>query len=104
MTSDISGDRNRYNDIAPGTTRNQFRRGKEGRLDLRLAREITLPHRIGLTAVIDVFNVLNAAHYRDVDNMLYTADSTTLFRNPQFGERSNAADLRVVQLGVTISF
>ena len=101
---DLDGDGNRFNDIAPGTTRNGFRTKREGRFDARFAREFALRGRIRLTASLDVFNLTNATHYRAVDGTLYTALGTTLFRNPQFGERTDAREPRFLQLGVTLGF
>jgi outer membrane receptor protein involved in Fe transport len=101
---DLDGDGNAFNDIAPGTTRNGFRTKREGRLDARLARDFDLPGHLQLTASLDVFNLTNATHYRATDNTLYTAVGTTLFRNPQFGERTDVREPRVLQLGVTLGF
>jgi outer membrane receptor protein involved in Fe transport len=101
---DLDGDGNRYNDVAPGTERNAFRRPKEGRLDVRAAREIALPRGLRLLATVDVFNLLNATHYREVEATLYTVAGDTLVPNPQFGKRFDAKPPRVMQLGVALRF
>ena len=103
MASDLNGDGNRFNDVAPGTIRNQFRRAKEGRLDVRVARDIVIK-RVTFTPSIDLFNALNAAHNRSVDDILYSASGTLLFRNPQFQRTFDPADARVAQLGLTVTF
>lgn len=105
VSGDINGDGNRFNDLAPGTTRNQFRRPKEGRLDARLAREFDAA-RLRLTASADIFNVFNAEHARDVDDILFqpVAAGEALVRNPQFGRRWNPSDARTLQLGLSIAF
>lgn len=103
VASDLNGDGNRFNDIAPGTTRSQFRRGKEGRLDARLARDIAIK-RITITPSVDLFNVFNAAHDRSVDDLLYTVSGSVLFRNPQFQRTFDPTDARAAQLGLTVTF
>ena len=103
VASDLNGDGNRYNDIAPGTSRNQFRRAKEGRLDARLARDIVIK-RVTFTPSVDLFNVFNAAHNRSVDDTLYSVSGSLLFRNPQFQRTFDPSDARAAQLGLTITF
>jgi hypothetical protein len=103
VASDLNGDGNRFNDIAPGTTRNQFRRTKEGRLDARLARDIAIK-RVTITPSVDLFNVFNAAHDRSIDDLLYTVSGTVLFRNPQFQRTFDPTDARAAQLGLTVTF
>jgi hypothetical protein len=103
VASDLNGDGNRFNDIAPGTTRSQFRRSKEGRLDARLARDIAIK-RVTITPSVDLFNVFNAAHDRRVDDLLYTVSGSTLFRNPRFQQTFDPADARSAQLGLTVTF
>ena len=103
VASDLNGDGNRFNDIAPGTSRNQFRRSKEGRLDARLARDIVVK-RVTFTPSVDLFNVFNAAHNRSVDDTLYSVSGTLLFRNPQFQRTFDPNDGRVAQLGLTVTF
>jgi len=103
VASELNGDGNRFNDIAPGTSRSQFRREKEGRFDARLARDIVVK-RITFTASIDLFNVFNAAHNRNIDDTLYTVSGNVLFRNPQFQRTFDPTDARAAQLGLTIAF
>ena len=103
VASDLNGDGNRFNDIAPGTTRSQFRRSKEGRLDARLARDIVIK-RVTITPSVDLFNVFNAVHDRRVDDLLYTVSGSTLFRNPQFRRTFDPSDGRAAQLGLTVTF
>jgi outer membrane receptor protein involved in Fe transport len=103
VASDLNGDGNRFNDVAPGTTRSQFRRNKEGRLDARLARDIAIK-RVTITPSIDLFNVFNAAHDRSVDDLLYTVSGNALFRNPRFQQTFDPTDARAAQLGLTVTF
>lgn len=104
VNADLDGDGNRFNDLAPGTNRHQFRQMRQGRIDARLARDVSLRGGVRLTASLDVFNALNAAHYRDIDETMYAPAGTTLLRNPDFGERSYGGDPRTVQLGIAVTF
>jgi hypothetical protein len=103
VASDLNGDHNQFNDIAPGTTRNQFRRSKEGMLNARLARHFLLGG-VRLTASLDVFNAFNAVHNRDIDDVLYTTTGSALFPNPQFGQTYTAREPRALQLGFAVGF
>jgi hypothetical protein len=103
VASDLNGDGNALNDIAPGTTRNQFRRVQEGLLNARLARAIRFG-AVDLTVSLDVFNAVNATHNRDVDDVLYATSGGVLFVNPQFGQTYTAGEPRVVQLGLRVGF
>jgi hypothetical protein len=103
VASDLNADKNQFNDIAPGTTRNQFRRSKEGTLNARLARHFLISG-VRLTASLDVFNALNAVHNRDVDDVLYSTAGASLFPNPQFGQTYTATEPRVLQLGLSVGF
>ena len=101
--ADVNGDRNVFNDIAPGTSPNQFRWVKEARIDARIARTIAAG-AIDVTLAADVFNVFNAVHDSDIDNTLFTVSGTTFLRNPQFGATSTPSAPRAIQLGVSVSF
>ena len=103
VASDLNADHNQFNDIAPGTTRNQFRRAKEGMLSARLARQFLLSG-VRLSASLDVFNAFNAVHSRDIDDVLYTTAGSALFPNPQFGQTYTATEPRALQLGLSVGF
>jgi hypothetical protein len=103
VAADLNGDRNIFNDIAPGTSRNAFRRGKEGRLNARAAREFALGG-VRVTPSVDLFNVFNAAHGRQIDDTLYERSGTTLIANPRFGRRFSPEPGRTAQLGLSMSF
>jgi hypothetical protein len=104
IAGDPDGNRNPFDDLAPGTGRHELRRGREGRVDVRFARDVALPLGTRLTASVEVFNVLNVAHYRDVDAVQYRAEGSRLFSNPRFGERSGAEQPRTLQLGMAFGF
>ena len=88
MATDINRDFNRFNDVAPGTTRNEFRFPTQSSLDPRVARNIGLGGTRELTLIWEAFNLLNSANYNVVNNTLYTVSGTTLTRNPLFGQRT----------------
>ena len=107
VTTDINGDRNRFNDIAPGTTRNQFRMPAWSSLDLRLTKDIGgrgSGRRRAIAISFEAFNLLNRANYTHVNNTRYAVDGTTLRLNPLFGQLTDQGDPRIVQLGARISF
>ena len=102
-STDINRDNNRFNDLAPGTTRNQFRLPASFSLDPRIARDI----RFGetrLTLIWEAFNLLDTANYNAVNVTLYNVAGTQLRQNPQFGQRLAQTDPRVMQLAVKLSF
>ena len=104
VATDINRDFNRFNDIAPGTRRNEFRFPPHVSLDPRVARNISLGGTRELTLIWEAFNLLNRANYNVVNNTLYTVSGTTLTRNAQFGQRTGQADPRIMQLAVKVSF
>jgi hypothetical protein len=52
----------------------------------------------------EAFNIFNRPNYTVVNNTLYTVSGTTLTRNTLFGQRTNQADPRIMQLAVKLSF
>jgi hypothetical protein len=103
VLGDLNADSNIWNDLAPGTRRNQFRAPRTGRLDVRLARDFSIGG-VELTGSVDVFNVLNSAHYRLVNDTLYGLEGAALVRNPLFGERRDQIMPRTMQVGVAVGF
>ena len=104
VATDINRDFNRFNDVAPGTTRNEFRFPAQSSLDPRVARNINLGGTRELTLIWEAFNLLNRANYNVVNNTLYTVSGTTLTRNTLFGQRTGQADPRIMQLAVKFAF
>jgi hypothetical protein len=104
VATDIDRDLNRFNDVAPGTTRNEFRYPKQMSLDPRLARSIGLGGTRELMLIWEAFNLLNRANYNVVSQNLYSAVGTTLTRSPQFGQFIAQNDPRIMQLAVKVSF
>lgn len=104
VATDINRDANRFNDIAPGTTRNQFRLPRQITFDPRLARRIGLGGAKQLQLSWEAFNLFNRANYTVVDPVLYAASGTTLTRSTAFGRFLNQADPRIMQLAVKFLF
>jgi len=106
VSTDINRDNNRFNDIAPGTTRNQFRLPAQISLDPRVARDIPFSGTTKLTLIWEAFNLLNRANFNSVQQTLYNADLTTrvLRRNGQFAQELGQTDPRIMQLAVKFSF
>jgi hypothetical protein len=103
-STDVNGDNNRFNDIAPGTTRNQFRMPGWSALDLRLARDIPVQGRTRLSLMWEAFNFLNHANDTVVNDTLYNVVGTELRRNPLFSQTLGQANPRVMQLGARVTF
>jgi hypothetical protein len=103
-SADINRDNNRFNDIAPGTTRNQFRLPASLSFDPRIARDIRVGGDTRLTLIWEAFNLLNRPNYNAVQQVLYNVDGTRLVQNSQFGQRLAQTDPRIMQLAVKVSF
>jgi outer membrane receptor protein involved in Fe transport len=103
-STDINGDNNRFNDTAPGTTRNQYQLPAHVSLDPRIARDIRFGGDRRLTLMLEIFNLLNRANFIAVNQVLYNVTGTTVRVNPLFGQTTVAADPRIIQLAVKFSF
>jgi outer membrane receptor protein involved in Fe transport len=103
-STDINRDNNRFNDLAPGTTRNQYRLPASISFDPRIARDIRLGGDTRLTVIWEAFNLLNRPNYNVVNNVLYNVVGTQLRVNPLFGQTTGQTDPRIMQLAVKVSF
>jgi hypothetical protein len=103
-STDINRDNNRFNDLAPGTTRNEFRLPASVSLDPRIARDIRLGDEMRLTLIWEAFNLLNRANYNVVNNVLYNVVGTQLRENTLFGQTTGQTDPRIMQLAMKLSF
>jgi hypothetical protein len=103
VNADLDGDRNRFNDIAPGTSRNQFRLPTQTSVDVRLARHVPIGAAT-LTAMWQAFNLFGQSRTVTVNDTLYTVAGTALLPNRLFGEAVTPAEPRVMQVGVRLSF
>jgi hypothetical protein len=103
-STDINGDNNRFNDIAPGTTRNQYRLPGSISLDPRVARDIDFGGDTRLTLIWEAFNLLNRANYNVISNTLYNVTGTQLRSVSTFGQTTGQTDPRIMQLAVKLAF
>jgi outer membrane receptor protein involved in Fe transport len=100
---DLNNDGNTRNDIAPGTTRNQFRLPSVVTLDPRIARDIPAGHsRVQL--IWEAFNLFNRDNITAVDTTYYSVTGTTLTPGTTFGRPTLSAGERIMQLAVKWSF
>jgi hypothetical protein len=104
VNGDINGDFNAFNDLAPGTTWNQYRLPYQGSFDPRLARRFRLGRSRQLHVIWEAFNLTNRPNYTASDNTLYALSGSSLVRNPLFGRRTGQLDGRVMQLAARITF
>ena len=104
VNGDINGDRNALNDLAPDTTRNQYRLPVRLSFDPRVARRIQLGRTRQLHVIWEAYNLSNRPNYTSVDNTLYRLDGSSLVRNPLFGRKTGQADGRVMQVAARLTF
>jgi outer membrane receptor protein involved in Fe transport len=100
---DLNGDGNTRNDIAPGTTRNQFRLPSIVTLDPRIARDFPIGDT-RLQIIWEAFNLLNRDNINSVDNTYYSVSGTTLTRATTFGRPLASSGERIMQLAVKLTF
>ena len=103
VSADINRDGNNRNDIAPGTTRNQFRLPAQVTLDPRIARDFGL-RRAKLQVIWEAFNLLNRDNISSVRTGLYTASGTVLTRASNFGDPLTSSGPRIMQLAAKLTF
>ena len=105
VNGDINGDHNAFNDLAPDTTRNQYRLPWQISLDPRVARRFELGRSRQLSVIWEAFNLTNRPNYTAADNTLYSLDaSSSLMRNPLFRRKTGQGDGRVMQLAAKFAF
>jgi outer membrane receptor protein involved in Fe transport len=101
---DLNGDGNTRNDIAPGTTRNEFRLPTIVTFDPRISREIPIGHT-RLQLIWEAFNLFNRDNISGVDTTYYSVSNvTTLTRSTSFGRPLASAGERIMQLAAKITF
>lgn len=103
---DLNSDGNTRNDIAPGTSRNEFRLPGSVTLDPRVARDIPFGARQRLTLVFEAFNLFNDSILSSVDTAFFSvnATGTTLTPNAAFGTPLTSVGERVIQLAIKYTF
>jgi outer membrane receptor protein involved in Fe transport len=100
---DLNNDGNTRNDIAPGTSRNQFRLPTIVSLDPRIARDIPFG-RSKLQLIWEAFNLLNRDNISGVETTYYSVNGLTLTRNTAFGRPTATAGERIMQIAAKITF
>jgi outer membrane receptor protein involved in Fe transport len=102
---DLNGDLNTRNDLAPGTTRNQFNLPAQTTLDLRVARTFGLGGA-KLTTIAEAFNLLNRTNISSVNTTYYNPTLATGLLTPvsAFGQMLGVSDPRIAQLALKIAF
>jgi outer membrane receptor protein involved in Fe transport len=101
---DLNSDGNTRNDIAPGTSRNEFRLPGNVTFDPRIARDIGLAGRSRLTLIFEAFNLFNDDILSSVETGQYTVSGTVLTPNVAFGTPLTSVGERVIQLAIKLSF
>jgi len=105
VNGDINGDFNAFNDLAPGTTWNQYRLPHQASLDPRIARRFHVGSTGQWSLIWEAFNLTNRPNYTAVNNIQSTGLApTVLVPNPQFGQRTRQLNGRVMQLAARIAF
>ena len=98
-------DRARANPADPSSSvgRNSATMPRQAAVDLRVSRRFTLGGRARLDGIFEVFNLLNRTNYTDINNIFgtgrYPADPL-----PTFGQFTQAASPRQIQLAAKVSF
>jgi Carboxypeptidase regulatory-like domain/TonB dependent receptor-like, beta-barrel len=104
VNGDINADRNAFNDLAPGTTWNQYRLPYQGSFDPRIARRFRLGRSRQLLLIWEAFNVFNHANYTAADNTSFSIGQGALVSNPLFGRKTAQANGRMMQLAARVVF
>ena len=104
--ADLNNDGNTRNDLAPGTTRNQFRLPGSATMDVRVARDISTSRAGRVTLVFEAFNLFNDDVITAVNTGYYNVNTTTntLTPNTAFGTATGSIGERILQLAVKFSF
>jgi hypothetical protein len=104
VDADLNGDGNVFNDVAPATTRNQYRLPWQISLSPRASRDFYFGNGRKVSFIWEAFNLTNRPNYIAVDDVLYTMTATGLQRNPLFGRRTAQDEGRVMQLAAKVTF
>jgi outer membrane receptor protein involved in Fe transport len=101
---DLNGDGNTRNDIAPGTTRNEFRLQSLVTFDPRVSREFPIGNA-RLQLIWEAFNLFNRDNINGVDTTYYSvSNNTVLTRATTFGRPLSSSGERIMQLAAKVTF
>jgi hypothetical protein len=104
VSNDINLDQNARNDIAPGTTRNQYRLPSQVTFDPRIARDIAAGSKAKVQLIWEAFNLFNRDNISGVRNTLYNVSGTTLTTLTNFQQPTLSSGPRIMQLAVKLRF
>jgi hypothetical protein len=103
VSADINNDGNNRNDIAPGTTRNQYNLPKQVSFDPRVARDFPVGGA-KIQLIWEAFNLFNSDNINGVRTTLYSLSGTTLLHVSNFGQPTSSNGPRIMQLAVKFNF
>jgi outer membrane receptor protein involved in Fe transport len=103
VSADLNNDGNTRNDIAPGTTRNQYRLPAQVSFDPRIARDIGVS-TMKVQLIWEAFNLFNRDNISGVRNTLYSLSGTTLLPVTNFQEPIASSGPRIMQVAVKLIF
>ena len=103
VSADLNNDGNTRNDIAPGTTRNQYRLPAQVSFDPRIARDIAVS-TTKIQLIWEAFNLFNGDNINGVRNTRYSVNGTTLVPVTNFQEPISSSGPRIMQLAVKLIF
>jgi outer membrane receptor protein involved in Fe transport len=104
VLSDLNNDGNARNDLAPGTTRNQFRLDDYFSVDPRLSKSFGLGGDAELELIAEAFNVFNEDNVNGERNVYYALSGGKLVPQTNFGTPTSTAGPRIVQLAAKVRF
>jgi hypothetical protein len=104
VDGDINADGNAFNDLAPGTTRNQYRMPWQASIDPRVSRQFHVGGARMLSLIWQAFNATGRPNYTAVDNTFYAVSGAGLAPNPLFGRTAAQTDQLTMQIAATFSF
>jgi hypothetical protein len=104
IDGDLNGDGNPFNDLAPGTRRNQYRMPWQVSFNPRASRDFHRGNGRKLSLIWEAFNVFNRPNYIAADDMFYALTTSGLQRNPLFGRKTAQDEGRVMQVAAKVAF
>jgi hypothetical protein len=104
VNGDLNGDGNPFNDLAPGTSWNQYRLPWQAEIDPRVSRQFSLGGTRRLALIWEAFNVANRPNYTSVDDIMSSLSGNTLVPNPQFRRKTGETAGRMMQLAAKFTF
>jgi outer membrane receptor protein involved in Fe transport len=104
---DLNNDGNRFTDRMPGVGRNTRTGPGFASVDLRVSKEVPVwREKVKLRLMGEAFNAFNRANFTTVQQVPFNYNATTRTFTPvaTFGQATNTADPRILQLAARITF